>query len=150
MSNLRHLIKALHNVHSPDAPYDDWVMYSHHNDMKVYMQAEAAALKVPVRFLHQLRTLLPQSTAASQMDSMEDMWSDAEPEPDDAELVNMGLGSSGSEMSSEEEDSNLGSSALQAALIAASQQLAAGSGTLTQPAFVITHVQMHVPCCHLT
>ena len=114
--------------------------HSLHNDMKISMQAEAAALKVPIRFLHQLRMLLPQNTEAARTDSEEDVWSDPETESDDAALASTKVSPDISEISSEEEDSNLGSSALQAALMAAPQQLAAGSGILTQPAYVIIQI----------
>ena len=90
------------------------------------MQAEAAALKVPVRFLQTLRTLIPQTAGAADIEDEEDVWSDAE--PDAADLLAAAQSRPANETSSEEEDVGAAASELQTALMAAPQMLAADSG----------------------
>ena len=93
---------------------------THHT--KACVQGEAAALNVPVRFLQQLRRLLPPSQAVKADDTSTE--EDARP---DTDMDSVGI----LEVSSEaEEESYLGASELQTALMAAPQMVAATSGTL--------------------
>lgn len=89
---------------------------------KACVQAEAAALNVPVRFLHELRTLLPQ--AAEPVDTTNE--EDARSDPD--------LDSAGSPQvfpdSAEVDKGYVETSELQTALMAAPQMAAAISGML--------------------
>ena len=83
------------------------------------MQAEATALNVPVRFLHKLRTLLPQAVDIDDTGNEEDAWPD--PNMDSAR-----------ELSSDSKDKGYSeTSELQMALMAAPQMIAATSGTLS-------------------
>ena len=84
-------------------------------------QAEATALNVPVRFLHELRTLLPQAVTDDTGDE-EDAWAD--PNIDSAKLAEVS--------SDSEEEGYSETSELQTALMAAPQMIAATSGTLSR------------------
>lgn len=88
------------------------------------MQGEAAALNVPIRFLQQLRRLLPPSQAVKADDTSTE--EDARP---DLDMDSVGVLEVSSE-EEEEEESYLGASELQTALMAAPQMVAATSGTL--------------------
>ena len=83
------------------------------------MQAEATALNVPVRFLHELRTLLPAVT--DDTGAEEDAWPD--PNTDSAKIAEVSADS--------EEEGYSETSELQTALMAAPQMIAATSGTLS-------------------
>lgn len=85
------------------------------------MQAEAAALNVPVRFLHELRTLLPQAVETDDTSNEEDPWPD--PNMDSARVAELS--------SDSEEEGYSETSELQTALMAAPQMIAATSGTLS-------------------
>ena len=85
------------------------------------MQAEATALNVPVRFLHELRTLLPQAVNAEDTSKEEDAWLD--PNMDSARIAEASSDSG-------EEESYSDTSELQTVLMAAPQMIAATSGTL--------------------
>lgn len=97
----------------------------------VYLQTEAATLKVPVRFLHQLRTLLPQTPEAADTCDKEDVWSDAEPDATQIQTATDDAKPAGT--TSAEEGSDLEAFELQTAIMAAPQMLAATSGGLCCP-----------------
>ena len=80
------------------------------------VQAEATALKVPVRFLHELRALLPQ--AAQTHDSSSHKGAQLDASVDTAKTAKV----------SSEEDSCVATSELQTALMAAPQMISARSG----------------------
>lgn len=86
------------------------------------MQAEAAALNVPVRFLHELRTLLPQAAGSVDTTNEEDAGSD--PDIDSAGSPNVFSDSV------EVGKGYMETSELQTALMAAPQMAAAISGML--------------------
>ena len=90
------------------------------SNIKAWAQAEATALNVPVRFLHELRTLLPQAVTDDTGDE-EDAWAD--PNIDSAKLAEVS--------SDSEEEGYSETSELQTALMAAPQMIAATSGTST-------------------
>lgn len=89
-----------------------------HLTPRVGVQAEATALKVPVRFLHELRALLPQAAQNDDAHSGNGAQLDA------------GLDSVKTAEVTLEEESCLVTSELQTALMAAPQMIAANSGAL--------------------
>ncbi len=99
------------------------------------MQAEAAALKVPVRFLHQLRALLPQPE--EEVNSESDVWSDCATEV--SKPAHEASNSSQAGSSSEDDISADEGSELQTALLAVPQMLAAISG---EDCFVVQLLEM--------
>lgn len=106
------------------------------HNAKARVQAEATALNVPVRFLHELRTLLPQPVSTDDSSNEEDAWSD--PDMDSARVAEVRLSSSDSE---EEGDSE--TLELQTALMAAPQMIAATSGTHCTYTMSLTTVSCH-------
>lgn len=88
------------------------------------MQTEAAALKVPIRLLHQLRTQLPQPAEVEAIEA--DIWADSI----DTNAVVLNAADPSQAGTSSEDEPLEADSALQTALLAAPQVLAATSGIL--------------------